>query len=148
MKLRTVYIRKMLLKIKGGFRIMKRKLILVGLFCLLAMFLSGCTPSAEILDADIIITDWEQNYYEYSEEWSDLVEVWYKITNTGNVDIDYYQIWFTAYCEDGSSYEDWTNGIAVDVGHYEFDTTFIDLGRNKKVISIEVTDRELTHYTW
>jgi len=102
--------------------------------------------------------DWEQNYYSSWQEWSDLVEVWYKITNTGNVDIDYYKVWFTAYCEDGSSYEDWTNG-SVDVGHYEFDTTWINVGyefdttwinvgKNKKVTSIKVTDWELTHYTW
>jgi hypothetical protein len=130
---------------------MKRKYFLVGLVLILVVFLVGCsevTPPAEILSADIVIADWEQNYYEYSGEWSDLVEVWYKITNTGNVDIDYYKIWFTAYCEDGSSYEDWTNGLAVDVGHYEFDTTWINVGKNKKVTSIKVTDWELTHYTW
>ena len=129
---------------------MKRKYFFVVLFLMLAMFLVGCsevTPPAEILSADIVITDWEQNYYSSWQEWSDLVEVWYKITNTGNVDIDYYKVWFTAYCEDGSSYEDWTNG-SVDVGHYEFDTTWINVGKNKKVTSIKVTDWELTHYTW
>ena len=130
---------------------MKKKFFLVIAFLILAMFLAGCsevTPPAEILSADIAITEWEQNYYSSWQEWSDLVKVWYKITNTGNVDIDYYKIWFTAYCEDGSSYEDWTNGLAVDVGHYEFDTTWINVGKNKKVTSIKVTDWELTHYTW
>lgn len=130
---------------------MRRKYYLVILFLILAIFLSGCnglvTPT-EILSADIIITDWEQNYYSSWQEWSDLVKVWYKITNTGNVDIDYYQVWFTAYCVDGSSYEDWTNGLFVDVGHYEFDYTYINLGKNRQVISIQVTDLELTHWNW
>ncbi|MBE3128083.1 MAG: hypothetical protein IMZ60_00180 [Actinobacteria bacterium] len=38
----------------------------------MAIFLSACgginTP-AKILSANFIITDWEQNYYEYFEEW-------------------------------------------------------------------------------
>lgn len=42
------------------------------LILVMAIFLSGCgginTP-AKILSANFIITDWEQNYYEYSEEW-------------------------------------------------------------------------------
>lgn len=132
---------------------MKRKYFLVVLFLILAIFLSGCggiAPPTKILSADVIITDWEQNYYDWSwgGEWSDLVKVWYKITNTGNVNIGYYQVWFTAYCTDGSSYEDWTNGLFVDVGHYEFDTTYINLGKNKQVTSIKVTDLELTQYSW
>lgn len=129
---------------------MKKIYLLTILFLILAIFLTGCggvvTPT-KILSADVIITDWEQNYYSSWQEWSDLVKVWYKITNTGNVDIDYYKVWFTAYCIDGSSYEDWTNG-SVDVGHYEFDTTYINLGKNKQVISIQVTDLELTHHSW
>lgn len=74
---------------------MKRKYFFVISFLVLAMFLIGCseaTPPSEILSADIVITDWEQNYYSSWQEWSDLVEVWYKITDTGNVDIDYYKI--------------------------------------------------------
>lgn len=130
---------------------MRRKYLLVILVLILAIFLDGCsgvvTPT-KVLSADVIITDWEQNYYSSWQEWSDLVKVWYKITNTGNVDIDYYQVWFTAYCVDGSSYEDWTNGLFVDVGHYEFDTTYINLGKNRQVISIQVTDLELTHWNW
>jgi hypothetical protein len=121
---------------------------LILIFSLL-LILSGCTtPNGSLLSADVEITDWEQNYYQSWEEWSDLVKVWYKITNTGNVDIDYYKIWFTAYCKDGTSYEDWTNGLSVDVGHYEFDYTFIDLAPNKQVVSISITDYELENYYW
>jgi PKD repeat protein len=100
------------------------------------------TPS---LSAEITITDWKQDYYEYLEQWSDLVKIWYKITNTGIVNIYYYQIWFTAYCKDGSSYQDWTNGLSVNVGHSIDDFTFISVP-NKEVIAVEITDYELETY--
>ena len=99
----------------------------------------------KILRADVVITDWEQ---DYSGEWSGQVKVCCKITNTGNVEISYYKIWLTAYCEDGSSYEDFNNGLFVDVGHSEFDTCWINIGKNKKVISVKVTDWELEHYNY
>ena len=42
------------------------------LILVMAIFLSGCggidTP-VKILSVNFIITDWEQNYYEYFEEW-------------------------------------------------------------------------------
>lgn len=126
---------------------MKSRVLLLVLAIFLILSLVGCVivPSSKILTAEIVITGWEQNYYESWQEWSDLVKVWYKITNTGNVDIDYYQIWFTATCIDGSSYEDWTNGLFVDIGHYEFDYMFIDVP-NKQVISVAITDWELTSW--
>lgn len=128
---------------------MKKKIIVSSIMMLviLIFLMIGCSPSTKILSADIIITDWEQNYYDWSwgGEWSNLVKVWYKITNTGTVDIDYYQIWFTAKCIDGSTYEDWTNGLFVDVGHYEFDYMFIDVP-DKQAISVEMTDFELENF--
>lgn len=126
---------------------MKSRAFLLILIIFLVLELTGCgaIPPTKILTADIVITGWEQNYYESWQEWSDLVKVWYKITNTGNVDIDYYQIWFTATCIDGITYEDWTNGLFVDVGHYEFNYTFIDMP-NKQVVSVAITDWELENW--
>lgn len=126
---------------------MKRKYFLVVLFLILAIFLSGCFE-AKILSADIVIEDWEQNYNEYFGEWSDYVQVWFKIFNTGNTEISKYTIWFTAYCENGNSYEDWSNGLYVEVGHYNFGTCFIGLGKNKKVISVKATDWKLEHWNY
>jgi len=125
-------------------------IILTVMFLVLSLALVGCngiTPTGA-LSADIMITDWEQNYYEALGYWSDLVKVWYKVTNTGTSEIDYYRVWFTAYCIDGSSYEDWTNGLFVEVGHYEFDYTYINLGKNKQVVSVEITDWELENWGW
>ena len=112
------------------------------------MFLSGCSgtgtiPSTSVPSANVIITWWVQDYFTYYG-WFD-PEVHYKITNTGNVDIDYYKIWFTANCIDGSSYEDWTNGVDVNVGYSGVDFTYIDVP-GKEVVSVVVTDWELT--TW
>jgi len=129
---------------------LKRKYFLIGLVLMLAMFLAGCggtgtIPSTSVLSANVIITWWDQSHFTYYG-WFD-PEVHYKITNTGNVDIDYYKIWFTAICIDGSSYEDWTNGVDVNVGYYGLGSVYIDVPK-KEVVSVMVTDWELKHHTW
>ena len=123
---------------------MKSKVLILVLVILLILATVSCSPSPKILSCDIVIESWGQNYYEYSGEWSDLV-VFYTITNTGNVDIYYYQIWFKAYCKDGSSYEDWTSGLWVNVGYSKTDYTFINVP-DKEVVSVEVTDWELKSF--
>jgi len=131
---------------------MKRKYFFVVLFLILAMFLSGCggtAPPTKILSADVIITDWEQNYYDWSwgGEWSDYVYVYYEIENTGTVEIDYYKVYFTVTCADGSEYYDWTNGLSVGVGHKYSDYTMVNVA-GKQAISVKMTDWELTHWSW
>ena len=125
---------------------MKRKVLLLVLvlFLILAIFLSSCCLMS-ILSADVVITKWEQDYS--GGEWSDQAKVYYKITNTGNVEIGFYNIWFGIYCEDGSVWEDFnTIGLSVDVGHSESRTCWIDMGSNKKVISVEVTNLKLDYF--
>jgi len=112
--------------------------------------LSGCsgiiTPT-KILSANFTITKWEQSYYEYSGEWSDYVYVYYKIENTGNVEIYYYRVYFEATCVDGSKFEEWTNGMFIDVGHTENDYTLI-LVLGKEVVSVKVSEYELDDWPW
>ncbi|MBA7567253.1 hypothetical protein ES695_10715 [Candidatus Atribacteria bacterium 1244-E10-H5-B2] len=120
---------------------MKRKILLSVLIIFLTLAVVGCPPSPEILSCDIVIESWGQNHSEYSGEWSDLV-VFYKITNTGNVHIFFYQIWFKAYCKDGSSYEDWIRSLWLYVGQSKTDYTFINIP-DKEVVSVEVTDWDL-----
>jgi len=120
------------------------KMIPGFLILLSIMFVQGCDvfePSASIE-----IIRWEQSHYEFSygDKWGN-VEVWYKIRNTGNVDIDYYKIWFTATCSNGVTYEDWTNGLSLDTGHSLTDNAYIGIP-DKQVQSIEITDYELTTY--
>jgi len=124
---------------------MKRKCFLVVLFLILAIFLSGCYLF-ENLSADIIITKWEQDYS--NGKWSDQVKVYYTITNTGNVNIGYSNIWLAIYCEDGSIYEDWnTIGTFVGIGNSKDRTCWITVGENEKVLRMNVTNLILESYT-
>ena len=126
---------------------MKRKSFLVVLFLILAIFLSGCLGS-RVLNADIVIEHWYQGYNEKLGEWNDSIQVWFKIFNTGNTRISYYRVWLTAYCEDGSSYQDWSSGLYVDVGDYDFRTCFMEIGKNKRVTSVEATEWELEYWNY
>lgn len=96
------------------------------------------TPSAAFE-----ITDWTQNYYESLQEYG-LVYVYYKATNTGTVDIDYYEVWIEVQCADGSTYQEWTNGSNVACGTYVTDYTLIDTA-DKRAVSVSITKYELTH---
>ena len=126
---------------------MKRNILLLFFTIMLVLLLGGCSsiiPATQVLDATFVITDWTQTYYEYSEEWSDYVYVYYEVENTGNVEIDYYKVYLTVTCIDGSEYYDWTNGLSVGVGHKYSDYTMVNVA-GKKVLSVQITDWELTH---
>lgn len=97
--------------------------------------------------ASFEITDWTQDYYEYFGEYSSYVYVYYKATNTGTVDIDYYQVWIEVTCADGSKYQEWTNGSNVARGTYVTDYTMINTAK-KRAISVSVTKYELTSYQY
>jgi len=125
---------------------MKKKVLLLVLvlFLILAIFLSSCCLM-NILSADVVITKWKQDYS--GGKWSDQAKVYYKITNTGNVEIGFYNIWFGIYCEDGSVWEDFSViGLSVEVGQTKSRTCWIDIGSNKKVTSIEVTNLKLDYF--
>ena len=115
---------------------------------ILLILIAGCDiihPTTPKTQATIQILSIEQNYYESLGGWSDLVEVWYTIKNTGDADIDYYKIWLKATCTDGSTYEDWTNGTGLDTGHTITDSTFINIP-GKEVLRVKITEYELN--TW
>lgn len=128
---------------------MKKKLFLFIFVILLIFLLTSCSGiiTPEILEANFIITEWEQDYYDWSwgGEWSDYVYVYYEVENTGNVDIDYYQVWFTVTCVGGSQYYDWTNGLSIGVGKKYSDWTMINVA-GKQVLSVKITDWELTSW--
>ena len=129
---------------------MKKKILLIVLVILLVLTLVGCggvVIPTKILSANFVITKWEQSYWEYSGEWSDYVYVYYMIENTGNVEIYYYRVYFEATCADGSKFEEWTNGMFIDVGHIENDYTML-LVLGKEVISVKVSEYELESWDW
>jgi len=107
--------------------------------------LSGCYRVEPKPTARFEVTNWTQEYYEYFDEYSDYVYVYYKITNTGNIDIDYYEVWFEVRCADGSTFQDWTNGLNVPRGTYATGWTMINVA-GKRATSVVVTRYELTSY--
>jgi hypothetical protein len=124
---------------------MKRKVFWVVLFLILIVLLSGCFLEMKTLRATIIIDDWEQRYFEMG---SDQVEIWYKIFNTGNEIIGNYEVWFIAYCEDGSSYEGSSTGDWIYAGYYDNNICFVEVDKNKTVVSVEVTGRQLEAFIY
>ena len=126
---------------KGVFKKMKRKCFFVILFLTLAIFLSGC-GGITTLDAEFAITGWEIiNSLGY-------VEVYYTIKNTGNITIDYYEVYFKAACSDGSIYQDFDNGLNLKPGEELSDYTYISVPSGKKVVSVYVSDYDLTNYNY
>ena len=112
----------------------------------LMIVLTGCYfPSVPPPTASFEITEWTQDYREYSGEYSSYVYVYYKVTNTGTVDIDYYKVWIEVTCADGSKYQEWTNGLNVARGTYVTDWTMINTAK-KQAVSVFVTKYELTSY--
>jgi len=120
---------------------MKRKYFLVVLFLILAIFLSGCFLEMKTLRVNIVIDDWEQLYFDMG---NDQVEIWYKIFNTGNEAIGNYEVWFTAYCEDGSSYEGSSTGDWIFAGYYDNNICFLEVDKNKTVVSVEIAGWQLS----
>jgi len=134
---------KRFLKNERVFKKMKRKCFFVILFLTLAIFLSGCggVTTPKKLDAEFTITDWEINSLGY-------VEVYYTIKNTGNITIDYYEVYFKAACNDGSIYQDFDNGLNVKAGEELSDYTYILVPSGKNVVSVYVSDYDLINYNY
>ncbi len=97
-----------------------KKLILIILI-LAVLILSGCTALFPRVDAFVTITKVELTSI-------DALRVYYTLTNTGNVTIDYYEIFFEGRCSDNTTISDWTNGLNVLPGQTRADYTFVDIG--------------------
>jgi hypothetical protein len=91
------------------------------------------------------VTSFNQTYYESLSEYSDYVEVFYRVTNTGSIEIDYYKAYFEVRCVDGSTFQDWTNGIGVSAGTYVTDSMYVNVG-GKQAVSVRVTSFEIESY--
>ncbi|MBA7578614.1 hypothetical protein ES708_20479 [subsurface metagenome] len=91
----------------------------------------------EVLKAKVTITNLEQ-YLDYA--W-----IYYEIENTGSIDIDFYQIWFTVKCTDDSEYTDWTVGLDLKIGDKRSDVGLVNVG-GKTAESVGIKNWELTNY--
>lgn len=101
-------------------------------------------PELEV-SAKFRIKSWQQDYDDYYEEWSDYVYVYFEVENTGDVDIDYYKVYFIAECKGGKEYYDWTNGSDVGVGDKVTDDTMIDVN-GREVTDVDFDDWVLNPY--
>lgn len=77
------------------------------------------------------------------ESWSEHVYVYYDVKNDGDVYIRYYEVWFTVTYDDGTQQEDWTNGTYLLPGE-QWSTHTIIKGESKEVVTVEISDYELT----
>ncbi|MHA1347941.1 MAG: hypothetical protein ACTSO3_16180 [Candidatus Heimdallarchaeaceae archaeon] len=101
------------------------------------------SPSS--ISAEINIVNWNQDYYSWGE-WSS-VEINYEVKNTGSLEIDECEVWFTVTCIDDSEYTE--SGYVFDIlpGTTQADYTYIYTA-DKEATSVEVYDYELTQYEW
>ena len=128
--------------------IVRRVWLLLGVVILMLGMASCYFPSSPPLPtASFEITRWTQDYYEYSEEYSPYVYVYYKATNSGSVSIDYYEVWIEVTCDDGSKFQEWTNGLNLACGTYVTDYTMINVS-GERAVSVSITNCELTSYSW
>ena len=126
---------------------MKKAVEISLLVIALSMILTGCLMDLLLpkLSATVTITKVE-------ETGIDALKISYKITNTGDLNIDYYQIYFTGKLADGSTISDWTNGLDVLSGTTRADITYFDTGGldvqevaiTKIILKNYAHDREVT----
>jgi len=96
------------------------------------------------LSALFKIEDWEQPYYDSIDQYG-FVEIFYEVENTGDLDIDYYEVYFTVECSGGKEYTEWTNGTNVKVGRTYSDSIMVDVG-DREARDVEIDDWDLTSY--
>lgn len=95
-------------------------------------------------EGEVTIFDTDQTYYESLEDWG-LVDVYFKVKNTGDVSIDYYEVYFTAYCKDGNQYTGWANGLSLGVGQTDTETAYIDT-EDQECTNVVVNSTEFKSY--
>ena len=91
-------------------------------------------PDEEILKANIVIVSREQL--------GNLFTIYYEIENTGNVDIGFYEVWFTIKCSDNSEYIGWDIGSDVKVGKKKMGIC-IKIIEGKTVVSVSIRNSDL-----
>ena len=116
-----------------------RVVILLVAVMLVYGLLGGCgLPTAK---GQCEITSWKQDHYASLKEYG-LVHIYYKVTNTGPIDIDYYKVWFEVECRDGSTFQEWDNGLDVSPDTYVTDIAYIDTA-DKEAVKVKMTKFEV-----
>ncbi|HBT39058.1 MAG TPA: hypothetical protein DEA64_02940 [Pseudothermotoga sp.] len=101
---------------------MKRVVGIVLIGSALLLILAGCMSLLGLkLSATVTITRVEETSIG-------ALKISYEIRNTGDLEIDYYKIYFTGKLSNGSTMSDWTNGLYVLPGTARADITYFDTG--------------------
>lgn len=125
---------------------MYRRLI-VAVLCF-AVLLSNCSSPPEP-EAEVKLLSWHQTRdFIYEAEGSAIEHIWrqveirYQIKNVGDVDIDYYKIWFAVRYSSSVRYEV-VEGLNIPQAKLERNSLFVDFYPNRKVESVEIHDYEV-----
>ena len=117
---------------------MKKNLSL-GLVMCLILLLTTCNLFQP--EAKFTITSWNQDYS--SGLWGD-VFIYYDITNTGSVDIDYYRVYFDVAVVD-FVFSAFSYGLGVSPGETHSEMV-VSGTAGERAISVTVSDYTLTSY--
>ena len=98
-------------------------------------------PQPELI---FTIVTWEQSYNDLFEEYS-IVEIYYRVENTGLVEVDYIEVFFEAICTDGTSFIEKSNGLGIRPGEKYNEEAYIDTA-GLEVESVQIVDQYLKRY--
>lgn len=108
-------------------------LVLVSCLAIVAIFTVKFNPNITLSRRELSGTTTIVSY----EPFGNMLKVDYEVKNTGNVDIDYYEIYLLVQCKDGTTIGDWANGLMVLPGTTRSAFTIINVDPNR-VARIEV----------
>ncbi len=129
---------------------------LLGIVTLCIWGLSGCSDGllgpGDEARAETKITDEFQHEMTATEKtaagydpaktkYSD-VKVYYRVKNTGEVEIDDFTLWIEVKCKDGSTYTNPTTGGDVPVGQSLTGNASVSTA-GKKMQSVKISDEEI-----
>lgn len=95
-------------------------------------------------EAEFTIISWDQEYYEGLEYWSDVV-ITYQAENTGKIDIDSFEVFFSVKCVDNIVFSGSDFELDLPKGAKRNYTIYIyTIG--KQATSVSISDYNLNTY--
>lgn len=118
---------------------------------LLLLLIMSCAFWSKSPEAEATVLRWEQEelYIEGYGTLMGLVEVHYLVENTGEVDIDFYDVFLSVKAVtadmDTNTYTSESAGAFLEVGSLRETSTFMDVASNRAV-SAEILDIQVRTY--
>jgi len=105
---------------------------------------TGSKPTTELSSeptGEFELLDWSQEYYENIGMYDFKLKVCCKVTNTGSIDIEFYNLFFKIIYADGTEHEDSVYGSDLPRGESTTDSAEVDV--SGQVVSVSLTRYEL-----